>query len=215
MRLYLSSFRLGAHPHRIVDLVREGRRAAVIANAIDNEPADVRVEKVEAEIGWLTDLGLATEELDLRDFFDPGRQSALAETLESYQLLWLRGGNVFLLRHALKASRADDLIVDALRRDAFVYAGYSAGPCVLSPDLLGLAVVDDITAVEQMYGVPATTTGLGVLDFAFVPHVRSPEHPDSAACENVADAYRAGGLPYRARSDGQVLIIDGQTSAII
>ena len=56
--------------------------------------------------------------------------------------------------------------------------------------------------------------GLGVLDFAIVPHVDSPDHPESRACGLVADRYRAASAPYRTLSDGEVLVIDGDSSAI-
>ena len=43
MRLYLSSFRMGGHPDHLAALVGEsGRRAVVIANALDDAPADQR-----------------------------------------------------------------------------------------------------------------------------------------------------------------------------
>ena len=43
MRLYLSSFRMGDHPEHLQALTgRDSRRAAVIANALDDAPPDVR-----------------------------------------------------------------------------------------------------------------------------------------------------------------------------
>ena len=50
MRLYLSSFRTGDHPERPVELVEPGRRAAVIANAMDNAPVEHRNEGVQREL---------------------------------------------------------------------------------------------------------------------------------------------------------------------
>lgn len=84
------------------------------------------------------------------DYFADGTEPGSA--LEHYDLVWLRGGNVFMLRYALRRSRADALLVDALKRDALVYAGYSAGPCVLAPSLRGLEAVDDATAVARIHG---------------------------------------------------------------
>jgi len=43
VRLYLSSFRMGDHPEHLAALVGAGgRRAVVIANAMDDTPAEVR-----------------------------------------------------------------------------------------------------------------------------------------------------------------------------
>ena len=44
---------------------------------------------------------------------------------------------MFMLRYALYRSGADAVFRELLAADALVYAGYSAGPCVLSPSLRG------------------------------------------------------------------------------
>ena len=59
MKLYLSSFRLGDHPERLVALLPPNGRVAVICNSIDAEDPAVRREKVADEITWLTELGPA------------------------------------------------------------------------------------------------------------------------------------------------------------
>lgn len=46
---------------------------------------------------------------------------------------------------------------ELLTADTLVYAGYSAGPCVLSPSLRGLELVDDADAVLLVNG-PHTLT---------------------------------------------------------
>jgi dipeptidase E len=65
-----------------------------------------------------------------------------------------RYADVFMLRYALDRSGADAVFRELLAADALVYAGYSAGPCVLSPSLRGLELVDDPGAVTLIYGSP-------------------------------------------------------------
>jgi dipeptidase E len=202
MRLYLSSFRMGDHPERLLELLGSGRRAAVIANAIDNADPQTRREGVERELEALGALGLEPREVDLREHFGS------TPDLRGYDLVWLRGGNVFLLRYALAASGADTLLVDLLRTDSLVYAGYSAGPCVLGPSLRGLELVDEPEAVEATYGGVPVWDGLGVLDFAIVPHVDSPDHPETERCNALAEHFRAEGVRHRTLRDGEVLVID-------
>ncbi len=209
MRLYLSSFRTGDRSDELVRLAGAGARVAVVANACDGAPPDVRAEAVAGEHERLGALGLSTEDIDLRDFFD-GRGD-LASVLASCDVLWVRGGNVFTLRHAMHASRLDGLVVAGLRADGFVYAGYSAGPCVLSPSLRGLEVCDSPEEVTALYGVGARYDGLGVLDRVFVPHVDSPDHPESAVLDEVARRYAADGTPHVTLRDGEVLVVDGET----
>ena len=207
MRLYLSSFRIGNCPERLVELAGGGPRAAVIANAMDPAPADVRRNAVLLELDALTALGFTAEEVDLRDA-DAG------EALAEYDVLWLRGGNTFVLRSALARSGAEAGIRRRLVEDRVLYAGYSAGSCVLAPSLRGLEAVDPPEAVTATYGDPPRWDGLGVLGHAVVPHVDSPDHHESAACTRVAERYRAEGVPHVALRDGQVLVVDGDTSSV-
>jgi dipeptidase E len=211
VRLYLSSFRMGDCPERLVELARGGRRAAVIANATDVYPAQDRAEAVQRELDALRPLGFDAEEVDLRRHFDA---PDVHHRLSDYDVIWVRGGDVFTLRYTLARSGADEAIVSLLRDDAIVYGGYSAGPCVLAPSLSGLELVDNPEYVKLLYGEEAPTTGLGVLDFSIVPHVSSPGHPESTACDRLADRYRESGTPHRALRDGQVMIVDGQATFI-
>lgn len=213
MRLYLSSFRLGDRPQELVELAGHGARTAVIANATDGYLPTDRAAGVEREIAELAGLGLAPEEVDLRHYV--GGPERLGADLDAFDVLWVRGGNVFTLRHVLRISGADHYIVDALVRDSVVYAGYSAGPCVLAPSLSGLELCDDATEVTRLYGVEPTFDGLGVLDFAIVPHVESPEHPESGVLTMVAKRYRQLGVAHRTLRDGQALVVDGSRQEIV
>ncbi|MEV0801117.1 Type 1 glutamine amidotransferase-like domain-containing protein [Kribbella sp. NPDC050281] len=195
MRLYLSSFRLGDHPERLVALLPPSGRVAVICNSIDFEEPGERKEKVAAEITWLTELGLRPEELDLRESAD----------FSTYDGVWVRGGNVFVLREAMARSGADRILPDLIRSDHLVYAGYSAGPCVLAPSLRGLELCDDVDAVEG----EVIWDGLGVLDHAIVPHLNSPGHPEMELLEKVAALYDRTNVPYLPMHDGQALVING------
>jgi hypothetical protein len=56
--MYLSSFRVGNCPHRLVELARGGMRAAVIANAMDAAPPEIRTDGIKRELSALTALGL-------------------------------------------------------------------------------------------------------------------------------------------------------------
>lgn len=214
VRLYLSSFRIGDHPEHLAALVGDGsRRAVVIANAMDDAPRDARRDGVERELVALTELGFDPAELDLRDYFDD--EPGLRRDLAGVGLAWLRGGNVFMLRYALRRCGGDAVFRDLLAEDALVYGGYSAGPCVLSPSLRGLEVVDDADAVPRIYGSEPVWDGLALLGEAFVPHYRSPGHPETAAMELVVARYLADGTAHRTLHDGEVLLVSGSDAAIV
>lgn len=210
---------MGDHPEWLVGLLRGPARAAVIANSCDAYPrgqaaaVQRRAAAVQLEVDALEELGIASDELDLRDYF--GQKERLGVELERHQLVWVRGGNTFVLRHAMAESGADALLTDLLARDALVYAGYSAGVCVLAPSLRGLELIDDPGAVQATYGGPARWDGLGLLPYAVVPHYRSPGHPETEAAERLAENYEAAGLPHRELRDGQAIVIDGAAETVV
>jgi dipeptidase E len=205
---------MGDHPEHLAALVGgNGRKAVVIANALDEAPADVRRSGVERELAALADLGFDAIELDLRDYF--GQEQQLRRDLAGVDLAWLRGGNVFMLRFALFRSAGDVVFRDLLAEDALVYAGYSAGACVLSSTLRGLEVVDDAGAVMRIYGSEPVWDGLALLKEAFLPHYQSPGHPETAAVDLVAARYQAEGVGYRPLRDGQALLINGVDTGIV
>lgn len=210
MRLYLSSYQLGDHPGAFRELVRGRRRGRVIMNALDGVDPERRRFETQRQMLNLARIGLTARELDLRDH-DPGN---LVAAFGQPDFLWVRGGNVFTLRAALARSGADALIADRVRADALVYAGFSAGACILAPSLSGLEGCDSPQDALDMYG-RVESTGLGILDRPFVPHLESPQHPESAALTRVAAAYAQNAQPYWALRDGQALVVDGSSTVLL
>ena len=104
MHLYLSSSLLGNRASELAPLVRT-RKAAVVANALDNTEADVRRGFAHGQVEELRDLGFQAHELDLRDYF--GTPDRLAHRLNDVGLVWVTGGNSFLLRRAMNQSGFD------------------------------------------------------------------------------------------------------------
>jgi dipeptidase E len=129
---------------------------AVVAGValVGNAPDDLRQDGVAREVDELSSLNFAVAEVDLRN----GTEAA--EQLLAVDVIWVRGGNVFVLRRALSDSGADAVIVDLRDRDAVVYAGYSAGTCVLAADLHGLEGSSRIRtfhpACSSQYSQPLT-----------------------------------------------------------
>jgi dipeptidase E len=208
MRLYLSSYQLGDHPEVFTSLVGGSKCGWVIMNAFDGADPEIRRLATERQVKNLAGIGLASRELDLRGH-DP---ESLAAKIGQPDFLWVRGGNVFTLRAALAQSGADALITDLLEADALVYAGFSAGGCVLAPTLLGLEECDSTEDALSMYGA-IQFEGLDILDRPFVPHLGSPEHPENKVLTRVAAAYAREGQPYWGLGDGQALVVDGSSVA--
>ncbi len=212
MRLYLSSFRMGNQPQELLPLVSGGKRVAVIANAIDVYDQRARAEGVALEGDNLRKLRFDAEEIDLRQYF--GRSHELAQTLAQFNLLWVRGGNAFVLRRAFKLSGFDDLLKQLLAHDAVAYGGYSAGVCILSPSLHGIELVDDPSHVPDGYEADILWEGLGILSYMVAPHYRS-DHPESAAIEQVVQYYIDRHILFEALRDGEALVVNGNQEKVV
>ena len=205
MRLYLSSERLGERAGALLAMVG-GSRVAVIANGYDACTRLARnVYRAEAydPIAEFQSLGLVAEELDLRAYF--GDPRSLQQRLGAFDLVWVMGGNSFVLRRAMKQSGFDTVIRELLEADAIAYGGYAAGAVVAGPSLRGLELMDDPWEVPPGYDEPLIWHGLGLTPFAIVPHFRS-RHPEAASAEKVVSYMRARRTRFRAISDGEVIV---------
>ncbi|WP_454194028.1 Type 1 glutamine amidotransferase-like domain-containing protein [Nocardia sp. Marseille-Q1738] len=205
MRLFLSSYRFGAHHDRLVALAGPPGRVAVIGNACDAWPA-MRASAITSDLVPLRKLGYAPEEIDLREFVD--RTPELERRLAEFPLVWVRGGNTFVLRAQFARSGADRALTRLLADDALAYAGYSAGACVLTPDLHGIETLDDPAEVAPACGIEPQWDGLGLVDRAIVPHIDSATDPDGA-CNQLAARYRAEAIAHWALTDDDAIVIDG------
>lgn len=212
MRLYLSSFRMGNRPQELRALVPSGRRAAVIANAADLKGTCDREESVRLEVDNLARLGFETEELDLRQYF--GESRALGRAISRLDLIWVRGGNVFVLRRALKMSGFDYILRGLLEEDALAYGGYSASIGILTPLLRGLELVDDPDQVPNGYAEDVIWDGLGLLPYAVAPHYKS-DHPESADVDKLVQYFIDNHMLFKALRDGEAIVVNGNEERVV
>lgn len=211
MKLYLSSYGIGDHPEALQKLVGSNKRAAVIVNAQDFTTEPKRAARLAFELDAIKSLGFVAEELDLRDYFNKPAQ--LAAKLETYGLVWIRGGNVFVLRRAMRQSGFDACIGRLVESEKLVYAGFSAGSCAAAPDLHGIELVDDDTIVPAGYSPEIIWSGLNFVPYAVAPHYRS-DHPEAAAIEQAVQYFESHKIPYRALRDGQAIVVNGSRTEL-
>ena len=205
MRLYLSSERLGERAGALLAML-SGPKAAIIANGYDGASAmarDIYRSEVYDPLAEFKALGLDPHEVDLRAHFDDA--ASLWHRLAGFDLVWVMGGNSFVLRRAMKQSGFDTVIRDMLAADAIAYGGYAAGAVVAGSTLRGLELMDDPFELPEGYDEPLVWSGLGLTPFAIVPHYRS-RHPEAASAEKVVSYMRARRTRYRAISDGEVIV---------
>ncbi|MBY6350493.1 Type 1 glutamine amidotransferase-like domain-containing protein [Rhodococcoides corynebacterioides] len=215
MRLFLASYRFGAHRARLLDLVGTPGRIGVVAAAADAWPAAARASASTSEFTLLAEAGFDPVEVDLRAVTPTTAEAALA----GLPAVWVRGGNTFVLRHRLAASGVDHVLRERLRRDDLVYAGYSAGACVMGPSLTGVDAADPPDELAEITDDPVPQHGLGMIDDVLVPHWSTPAAPSAldpdGAARAMADACRAAGVRYRTLTDDQVFVRDGDDDRIL
>jgi dipeptidase E len=207
MKFYLSSFKLGNKADELIRLMPDNKRVGYIPNACDYTKTDLnkRNEVNKSDMAELSNLGLKVEMLDLKDYF--GDTDRLRKELNRLGGVFIRGGNTFILRQAMRLSGFDIIFNELLKRDDFLYSGYSAGICVLAADLKGLQIVDDPT--DQPYDQLKETIwkGLGYLDYIILPHYRS-DHPESADIDKEVKFCKDNNIPFKTLRDGEVIIIE-------
>lgn len=87
-----------------------------------------------------------------------------------------------------------------------VYAGYSAGVCVLSPTLKGLEIIDDPNIISEGYQKDVIWEGLCLINFAFAPHYKS-NHPESEAVNREVEYYVKNRVEFKTLHDGEAIVI--------
>lgn len=174
MKLYLSSQKLGNYHQKLLDLLGENKNVAIVANALDDKTPEHRKIRVNKEFDLMKSIGLNPFELDLRDYF--ANPDKLKEFIEDKSLIWVRGGNVFILRRAMEAAKFDEIVLPKIKNGSIAYGGYSAGVIIVCKDLWASEIIDDIYSVPLDYPcVETSSKALGLLNFYLVPHYNSLE----------------------------------------
>jgi len=153
----------------------------------------------------LTDIGLTPELLDLREYFN--KPELLRQKLLSLGGVYVRGGNTFILRQAMKLSGFDTIFQEMLEWEKFVYAGYSAGVCVLSERLNAYGTVDSPIVFPYQSTQQTIWEGLGYLPYIFLPHYKS-DHPESVDVDKEVEYCIDNKILFKALRDGEVIIIE-------
>lgn len=208
MKLYLSSYRLGQRANDLKSMVSGTKRIGVICNALDFSNDQAALESGRnREFSELKALGLHPEEVDLREYF--GAENQLCSVINRLDALWVRGGNTFILRRAMYQSGLDKILLEKRQDTDFVYAGYSAGACVVTPTLTGIHLADDPETVPSGYMETAIWDGLNLVPFCIAPHYRS-NHPESELIEKSVKFFIDNKTLFIALRDGEVYITDVQ-----
>ena len=202
MKLYLSSYKLGNKIDELKSWIKEhGNKIVLIPNSRDIYEDSERLRNgILNDKMMLEEIGFDVDIISLKDYFN--NQEKLFEYFNKYNAFFVIGGNTFALRKAMQLSGFDDYLMNQVDNDNFLYAGYSAGICVLSPNMKGLELVDE--PLNPYNDESVIYDGIGILDYVIVPHYKS-DHPESHLVDKVVDYMNENGVKYVTLSDGDVL----------
>jgi len=209
MKLYLGSYKpweTGEDFSKCIEMIGDNKKVGIIMNALDYSDDIERLNGVFVETRkFLESFGLKPFRLELRDFF--GKPNELAKKLNDVGLIYVYGGNCFLLRKAFAQSGLDKLLPKLLDKGV-VYGGFSAGCCILAPTLEGSDITDDPNVIAEKYDNDIIWDGLGLVPYSIEPHYRS-DHEESAGIEKEVELMKKKGMPYKTLRDGEAIVIDG------
>lgn len=203
MQLYLSSYKLGNKQNVLRNWIKEhGNKIILIANSRDIFEEGPRKEQgIERDVNSLRELGFDVKNVSLKDFF--GQYEKLKEEIKGYNAFYVIGGNSFALRQAMKYSGFDRYLKEISIDNNYLYAGYSAGICVLAPSLQGLHLVDE--PINPYDSEEVTYQGIGLIDYVPVPHYKS-DHPESKMIDSVVEYMKQKNIVFKTLQDGDVIV---------
>jgi dipeptidase E len=206
MKFYLSPHKIGNGLKELKSLIpKKNKSLAFIPNALDYTCDLMRRQKSEqGDIDELEVAGFKVERIDLRHYF--GKESELEEKLKSFGTIWVRGGNVFVLRRAMKLSGLDLILKKMIEeKKDILYGGYGAGVVILGPTLRGYEIIDDINQRPYLAYQATIWGGLGLIDYCIAIHY-DPKVPKANEMGDVVEYYEKNKILYKPLKDGDVII---------
>ncbi len=102
MKFYLSSFKIGNEERKLIELTENGNiKDAYINNALVFATDLERKSKSDvADVSELQKIGFTMDILELKMYFH--NHEGLKEKLDHYDVIWVRGGNSFVLEQAMR-----------------------------------------------------------------------------------------------------------------
>ena len=203
MKLYLSSFKIGNKAEELKKWITENdNKICLIPNAMDVSLESKKELRIQEGIRELEELGFEVTVTFLEEYF--GEKEKLREHLKEFYAFYVLGGNTFILRQAMYLSGFDECLKELAAKPNYLYAGYSAGICVLAEDLHGLEIVDSPNENPYDYD-HVIWKGIGLIDYLPMPHYKS-DHPESALMDEEIAYCRKNNIIYKTLRDGDVII---------
>lgn len=202
MKLYMSSQKFGNKIDVLKNWINEhDNKILLIFNALDAKEKKKIEFNIKEDTKLLQDIGFDVKVVDLKDYFENNQKLKL--DFEKYNSCCVMGGNVFVLRQAMKYSGFDEFLYQKSLDNDFLYIGYSAGSCVLCENL---KIFDRVDEPIKFYGKNEILyNGLNFIDYIFIPHYESDYHKVNLIQE-VFEKCKIENKKFKAVRDGEVIV---------
>lgn len=201
MVLYLSSQKFGDDTSFLEDwITKHDNKILLIYNALEMKGEEVIQKNSKEDKKLLEKIGFDVKVVDLKDYFD--NKDKLNSDFKKYNACCIMGGNIFILRQAMKYSGFDDFLESNTNKD-YLYIGYSAGASVLSRNI---KIFDSVDLPISFYKKDSIIyKGIGLIDYVFIPHYKSDYHKVHLI-EEVVNKCKRDNINYKTIKDGEVII---------
>lgn len=202
MILYLSSQKFGNNKKFLENWISKyNNKILLIFNALDAKGKDKIDKAIKEDTCLLENIGFNVDVIDLKDYFD--KSDKLEQECKKYNAFCVMGGNVFVLRSAMKYSGFDRFLKNISNDDNYLYIGYSAGSIVLTRNIDVFKMVDE--PVDFYKKNEIIYDGLNLINYIFVPHYKSNYHKAYLIDEIVKECEKDK-LKYKTFKDGESII---------
>lgn len=203
MLLYLSSQKFGSDINVLKKWIEtHNNKILLIFNALDAKVKEKIDSNIEEDTKLLEEIGFDVKIVNLKDYF--GKTEKLEKEFIKYNSYCVMGGNVFVLRKAMKYSGFDIFLNKISFNSNYLYIGYSAGSSILSKNLKVLDIVDEpINFYNDNDKI--SYEGIGLIDYVFIPHYKSNYHKVNLIKEVVKKCKKEN-IKFKAIKDGEVII---------
>ncbi len=205
MKLYLSSYRIPT-PNDLIRLLGQipnETKVAIIPNAQDYYVGRARNIKINDVSLYLKSLRFnQIETVDLRNHND---MNTLKNTLQSYELIWVMGGNTFCLSYEMQRSGFSQIIKEVLE-SGVVYGGESAGAIMAGNSLKGIEFADPPEFAEEI-----VWETLNLTPHFIIPHADNQNFQE--AIQKTRDLHKSNQTLIELK-DNQSLVIDNSHNKI-
>lgn len=202
MILYLSSQKFGNNTTILKQWIKKhNNRILLIFNALDKKSEEKINKNIDEDTTLLNEIGFDVKTIDLKNYF--GKQEKLKQEISEYNAYCIMGGNVFILRQAMKYSGFDKILKENSLKEEYLYIGYSAGSCIISQNIKYFDIVDEPIDFYKKDSI--IYEGIGIINYAIIPHYKSNYHK-ADLIDKVLEKCKKENIKYKVLRDGEVII---------